>query len=144
MKLDRDGIARCVPHSGAMLLLDSVSEWDTDHIVCSAPAPGAAHPLAREGKLSAVAAIEYGAQAAAVHGYLVEQPVVPRSGMLAKLSDVHLSLARVPADRGALCVHARLLSRLALGCLYEFEIASAGERVAHGRLMVAFAKPADQ
>lgn len=144
MKLDRAHIECCVPHSGAMLLLDSVTEWDSDHIVCSAPAPGAAHPLARDGGLSAIAAIEYGAQAAAVHGYLVEQPVVPRSGMLAKLSDVHISLSRVPRDRGALRINARLLSRLTLGCLYEFEIASAGQRVAHGRLMVAFPKAAEQ
>lgn len=144
MTIDRAAIEHCVPHSGAMLLLDSVSDWDATHIVCSAAAPGPAHPLAREGAVPAVAAVEYGAQAAAVHGFLVERPAVPRPGMLAKLGYVQLHMACIPADRGELSVNAQLLSRVALGCLYDFEVACAGEPVAHGRLMVAFTAPAAQ
>jgi len=142
MKLDRAGIEGIVPHSGSMVLLESVINWDATHIDCSAAAPGAEHPLARQGTVPAVAAVEYGAQAAAVHGFLVEQPAVPHPGMLAKLSDVQLHSSYIPTDRGPLSVNAQLLSRVALGCLYDFRVVCAGELVAHGRLMVAFAVPA--
>jgi predicted hotdog family 3-hydroxylacyl-ACP dehydratase len=141
MKLDRAGIEGCIPHSGSMVLLDSVVQWDAAYIVCSAAAPGAGHPLARRGTVAALVAVEYGAQAAAVHGFLVE-PAVPRPGMLAKLSDVQLHAACIPSDRGPLSVKAQLLSRVALGCLYDFHVECAGEPVAQGRLMVSFAAPA--
>ena len=144
MTLDRAAIACCVPHAGAMLLLDSVVQWDPTHIVCCAAAPGAEHPLARGGEVPALAAIEYGAQAAAVHGFLVEQPSAPRPGMLAKLTGVQLYAARIPADRGALSVTAQLLSRVAQGCLYDFQVVCAGQAVANGRLTVAFAGPASR
>jgi predicted hotdog family 3-hydroxylacyl-ACP dehydratase len=141
--LDRSAIERCVPQSGAMVLLDSVARWDATEIECTAAAPGARHPLARDGKLPAVAAVEYGAQAAAVHGFLVDRPTTPRPGMLAKLSDVRLH-SSIELDAGALCVKARLLSRVAQGCLYDFEVDCAGRPLASGRLMVAFAAPAAQ
>lgn len=136
--LDRAAIERCVPHAGAMLLLDAVTRWDDTQIVCSAPPPDAAHPLARRGSVPAVAAIEYGAQAAAVHGFLIEQPSRHRPGVLAKLTDVHLHAASIPSDLGALRVNAQLLSRIAEGCLYEFAVQSGDRSIAHGRLMVAF------
>lgn len=136
--LDRAAIERCVPHAGAMLLLDSVTQWDSAHIVCSAQPPGTDHPLARQGCVSSVAAIEYGAQAAAVHGFLIEQPSLHRPGVLAKLTDVQLHVSHIPSDLGALRVNARLLSRVAEGCLYEFDVQSVDGSIAQGRLMVAF------
>lgn len=139
--LDRAAIERCVPHAGSMVLLESVTRWDADHIVCRALAPGRDHPLARRGTVPAVAAVEYGAQAAAVHGFLVERPAAPRPGVLAKLSDVELHSACIPADGGDLRVRARLLSRVAQGCLYDFDVACAGSVVVQGRLMVAFSGP---
>ena len=35
-KLDRDWIARHIPHQGSMCLLDGVEEWDAQHILCRA------------------------------------------------------------------------------------------------------------
>jgi len=72
MTLDHAGIERCVPHAGSMVLLDAVLHWDATHIVCSAAAPNAGHPLARDGAVRAVTAAEYAAQAVAVHGALLE------------------------------------------------------------------------
>ena len=138
MILDRAGIESCIPHSGSMVLLDAVVQWDAASIICSAGAPGDEHPLVRDGTVAALVAVEYGAQAAAVHGFLVE-PAVPRPGMLAKLSDVHLHAAFIPANQGSLSVKAQLLSRVAQGCLYDFHLACGSLLVAHGRLMVAFA-----
>ncbi len=137
--LQRTDIERCVPHAGVMVLLDSVAFWDTTHIVCTAAAPDDEHPLARDGVVSAIAAVEYGAQAAAVHGFLIEQPELHRPGLLAKLTDVRLHVPRIPSDLGELTVNAQLLSRVAQGCLYDFAVRTADEPVAHGRLMVAFA-----
>jgi predicted hotdog family 3-hydroxylacyl-ACP dehydratase len=141
MMIDRVSLERFLPHSGAMLLLDSVVHWDAAHIVCSALPPTAAHPLARAGSVPALAAAEYGAQAAAVHGFLLERHQTPRAGMLAKLSDVELHAARIPADRGPLAVTSRLVSRTDTGCLYDFALASDRQPVARGRLMVAFGEP---
>ena len=144
MNLPRVQLERCVPHAGAMLLLDSVTRWNAAEIVCSARAPHAEHPLVRAGEVSALVAIEYGAQAAAVHGFLVEQPAHPRPGMLAKLSSVRLHSSCIPRDLGDLTVSAQLLSRIARGCLYDFDVVCAAVPIASGRLMVAFEPPAPQ
>ena len=138
MKLDRVGIERRVPHAGTMCLLDAVMQWDATSITCIACAPGATHPLARDGTVPAVAAVEYAAQATAVHGALLDTQVAPRAGMLAKLSEVELHTLCIPADRGPLNVRAELLNRGASGCLYAFEVAGNRQRIASGRLLVAF------
>ena len=115
MTLDHAGIERCVPHAGSMVLLNAVLHWDATHIVCSAAAPDAWHPLARDGAVRAVIAAEYAAQAVAVHGALLEREAAPRLAMLAKLSDVALHSACIPTDRGPLAVRAQLLGRTAAG-----------------------------
>lgn len=134
----RAQIEQLVPHAGAMCLLDAVTDWDASHIACSSAAPGTAHPLAREGGVPAVAACEYAAQAVAVHGALLDGVQGARDGMLAKLTDVELSAAFFPVDAENVTVRAELLGRLATGCLYAFDVASAGQPVASGRLIVAF------
>src|SRR6185436_4156135 len=71
-------IARLVPQAGAMCLLDEIVSFDERAIVCRASShrsPG--NPLRCDGRLSAFAGIEYGAQAMAVHGALqARQPEV--------------------------------------------------------------------
>ena len=136
--LDRAAIERRVPHAGTMCLLDAVTQWDAVHIACRAAAPSAAHPLARDGIVPAVVAIEYAAQATAVHGTLLDEQAAPRDGVLAKLSDVELHSARIPFDAGPLAVRAELISRGAAGCLYGFVVATERQPIASGRLMVAF------
>lgn len=136
--LTRSQIESRIPHSGAMCLLDSVQCWDATTIVCEAAAPTAEHPLARAQVVPAIAAVEYAAQAAAVHGSLVDNTGAPRDGMLAKLSDVELPVAALDAAGGALTVRATLLSRVASGCLYRFEVSDRRACVARGRLMVVF------
>ena len=134
--LDRSQIERRIPHAGAMCLLDAVRRWDATTIACEAGAPTAAHPLARSGVVPAIAAVEYAAQAAAVHGALLDAADTPRSGRLAKLIEVELPVAAL--DAGALTVHAELLSRVEAGCMYRFEVCDQRGGVARGRLLVAF------
>ena len=69
--IDKSEIRRLIPHSGTMCLLDGVVRWDDDSIVCITNTHrDANNPLRRDGQLSAVHALEYGAQAAAIHGGL--------------------------------------------------------------------------
>jgi predicted hotdog family 3-hydroxylacyl-ACP dehydratase len=136
--LTRSQIQGRIPHAAAMCLLDSVQRWDATTIVCQAAAPTATHPLARAQVVPAVAAIEYAAQAAAVHGSLLDDNGSPRDGMLAKLTGVELAATGMDAAGGPLIVRAELLSQVATGCMYAFEVRDQRALVARGRLLVAF------
>jgi predicted hotdog family 3-hydroxylacyl-ACP dehydratase len=139
MKLDRSGIANRVPHADVMCLLDAVMQWDATHITCVASAPTETHPLARDGIVPAVAAVEYAAQATAVHGTLIDGVAMPRGGKLAKLSDVELHAPHIPAESGPLKVDANLINRGESGCVYDFEVSGRHQLIVSGRLMVVFA-----
>lgn len=136
--LTRSQIQARIPHAGAMCLLDAVRSWDAKTIVCEAAAPAAAHPLARAQQVPAVAAVEYAAQAAAVHGSLIDGTDAPRDAMLAKLSEVEFSTAGLDEAGGLLTVRAELLGRVDSGCMYAFEVSSQRSSVARGRMLVAF------
>ena len=141
MMLDRDGICLRVPHSGAMCLLDGVERWDAQGIVCTAPAVNADHPLAthdQPGSVAAVAAAEYAAQAAAVHGALLDGCERARPGMLVRLQDLLWTRPVIVADDGALHVSASLLARSDSGCVYTFTLVGQRGPLASGRLTVAF------
>ena len=74
MKLDRDAIARLVPHHGAMCLLEEVLGCDEDAIACRATSHrDPANPLRTAAGLPAIMGVEYAAQAVAVHGAVIEQ-----------------------------------------------------------------------
>ena len=136
--LTRAQIEARIPHAGAMCLLDAVLRWDATTIECHAGAPTAAHPLARAQGVPAVAAVEYAAQAAAVHGALLDRSETPRAGLLAKLVDVELAANPFGGASGSLTVRAELLSRVDAGCMYLFEVSTLQARIARGRLLVAF------
>jgi predicted hotdog family 3-hydroxylacyl-ACP dehydratase len=139
MTLTRGRIEQLVPQAGSMCLLDGVTQWDASSVACFAAAPGASHPLLRDGALPAVAGCEYAAQATAVHGALVDGADTPRAGMLAKLADIHLHAPCFAQDEGAVQVRAELVSRMDSGCLYAFDVAQQGRPIVSGRLIVAFA-----
>ena len=69
--LARSGIAALIPQQGAMCLLDGVLSWDAAGIACRAVSHlDPANPLRQHGRLGAICGIEYGLQAAALHGAL--------------------------------------------------------------------------
>ena len=69
--MNRAAIAALIPHRGAMCLLAGVQEWDAQQLVCTATNHrDANHPLRTRRGLLAGAAIEYAAQAMALHGAL--------------------------------------------------------------------------
>ncbi len=137
--LTRADIERRVPHAGAMCLLDAVTSWDATHIHCTAAAPTLNHPLARAQGVPAVAAVEYAAQAAAVHGALLSNSCTPRAGVLAKLVDVELIAGFFDERCGALNVHAELIGLVDAACSYRFSVTDVQHLChARGRLLVAF------
>ena len=136
--LSRTQIEALVPHAGSMCLLDRVEQWDETRIVCHAATPASGHPLATAHGVPVVAAIEYAAQATALHGALLDGRRKARHGMLAKLTDVELSAQWLDKSSGALDIQAELLVRGASACTYSFMVHDASGCRARGRLLVAF------
>lgn len=131
-------IARLVPHSGRMVLLDCVLRWSPATILCATASHlREDHPLGRQGRLPAVSGIEYGAQAMAVHGALLAGGMA-RPGWLASLRRITLAVARLDGIPGRLLVEARLLSRDPGGSIYDFAVRSeaAADALVSGRIAV--------
>jgi predicted hotdog family 3-hydroxylacyl-ACP dehydratase len=137
--IDKSEIRTLVPHSGTMCLLDAVVRWDDESIVCVTNTHrDATNPLARDGVVSAVYALEYGAQAAAIHGGLRARAAGTTAPpcYLAALRDCHLHVARLEDLRSPLQVRARRLFGDAGNTIYEFVISAGDTPVANGRVTI--------
>lgn len=142
--LDRAGIADRIPHSGSMCLLDRLERWDAESIDCSTRTHAQPdNPLRTAGGLLAPNAIEYAAQAMALHGgLLAAEGSTPSAGFLASARNVRLSVARLDDIDGALRVHAQRLSGDTNQILYEFAVNdSSGRVLAEGRAVVVLNTP---
>ena len=129
--LDRAAIAARIPHAGRMCLLERVLHWDRDGIRCAAISHrDADNPLRETEGLPVWAAIEYAAQAAAVHGGLLQSHLIPRAGVLAALRNVEVdaNCAWLNLLDGELIISATLMHSDAAGGIYRFQ-ASANEQV---------------
>jgi predicted hotdog family 3-hydroxylacyl-ACP dehydratase len=123
-----------VPHSGSMCLLDAVIRWSDTSILCeTASHREPANPLCLDGRLSAAHAIEYGAQAAALHGVLCDDFENPRL-LLAAARDVRLRCEHLEQLPAPLLVTAHLQMRAGGNAIYSFEVRADGEIVASGRV----------
>ena len=136
MKLDRDAIARLVPHHGAMCLLEEVLEWDENAIACRAISHrDAANPLRSAQGLPAIMGVEYAAQAVAVHGSLTSNSE-QQKGYLAALRDVVCSIERLDTQDGDLVVRTTRVAAESGRLLYDFRIEAGGRELLKGRLSV--------
>ena len=137
--LDHTGIARLIPHQGAMCLLAQLLDWDAAHIVCSATSHrDPRHPLRSASGLLAPCAIEYAAQTMALHGALLGQQAgsAARPGFLASARGVHLHRLRLDDLEGDLLIEARRQAGDERQILYAFAVTHAGQPVAEGRATV--------
>ena len=143
--LDHAGIVALIPHSGAMCLLARLDTWDAQHIVCIADNHrDTSHPLRTRSGLLAPCAIEYAAQAMALHGALIGRaagtPATP--GYLASARGVQLHVLRLddlphPTDApDELRIEATRQAGDARQILYAFALSHAGRPVAEGRAAV--------
>ncbi len=142
--LDRGGIAALIPHSGSMCLLARLVEWDTQHIVCVATSHrDADNPLRTRSGLLSPCAIEYAAQAMALHGALIGQEAgTPASpGFLASARGVQLHVLRLDDLPGDLRIEASRQSGDARQILYAFKLTHAGHPIAEGRAAVVLNTP---
>jgi predicted hotdog family 3-hydroxylacyl-ACP dehydratase len=137
--LDRAGIAARIPHRGSMCLLDRLVHWTQDGIDCRGVSHrDADNPLRSAGGLLAPCAIEYAAQAMALHGSLVAPAGdAPRPGYLASVRQVRMSVATLHDVPGELQVRATRLAGDARQILYQFSVGDeAGRVLAEGRATV--------
>jgi predicted hotdog family 3-hydroxylacyl-ACP dehydratase len=142
--LPRARILELIPHQGTMSLLDEVTAWSDATITCrtwSHLSPD--NPLRRRGALNVLCGIEYGLQAAALHGALLAGGP-RRVGYLAALRSVEFLVERLDNPSfGALEVSARLELHDTGGLLYGFRLRSSeGTDLLTGRAAIVLPAPA--
>jgi predicted hotdog family 3-hydroxylacyl-ACP dehydratase len=132
-------IRTLLPHAGTMCLLESVLDWDDKSIVCTTNTHrDEANPLRRGGRLSALHALEYGAQAAAIHGGLRARAAGATAPpcYLAALRDARLHVARLDDLASPLEVRAQRLFGDSGNTIYQCAILASGISVAEGRVTI--------
>ena len=141
--LTRAGIAQRIPHQGNMCLLDEVTRWDTQHIICQTSSHQAPdNPLRAHGRLGAACGVEYAAQAMAVHGALMGEVLAgdgnapPRAGYLASVRSVSLLVNQLDTAPGPLTVSAERLTGDDNTALYSFELQAGAKVLLRGRAVV--------
>lgn len=139
MLIDKAAIAKMIPHAGPMCLLDGVLHWDAQTIRCmSRNRRAATHPLRVDGRLPALAGIEYAAQAMAVHGALLAPPdsASARIGYLVSVRGTQLYVSRLDDIAANLQIKARCITRSENNILYQFSVSAAGILLLEGRAAV--------
>ena len=142
--LDHAGIAALIPHQGAMCLLDRLEHCDEAGIVCAASGHrDPAHPLRTASGLLSPCAVEYAAQAMALHGALLgrDAGTPARPGYLASVRGVRLHRLRLDDQDGELRIEARREAGNARQVLYGFAVTHADETIAEGRAAVVLDTP---
>jgi predicted hotdog family 3-hydroxylacyl-ACP dehydratase len=140
--LDREQIARCIPHAGPMVLLDEVVHWDERALRArTASHVRADNPLRDAHGLHIACGIEYAAQAMALHGALRaaqagESQARPRAGLLASVRRVGFLARRLDEDSTPLIVEASLVSGDARVAVYDFVLSCSARILLSGRATV--------
>lgn len=140
--LKKSEIEALLPHQGAMFLLEQVDRFDRNEIECSAVSHRAPNnPLRHDGLLPAHVAIEYAAQAAGVHGGLLNRQLHPdapaQMGYLAVISNLQWQVQRLDDLPGALQIHARRTAVTPGGRAYHVTIQHHGDPIMSGDLIIA-------
>lgn len=141
---DREWIAARIPHQGAMCLLDAVRSWDQQHARCTASSHRRLdNPLRFGARLGAICAIEYAAQAIAVHSALLDahahpnvQMPPPAAGYLASARAVDFFVERLDDITGDLDIEVERLSGDGISVLYQFCVRDNAAILVSGRAAV--------
>lgn len=136
--LSKPEIEALIPHSGAMSLLDRVDAWDDESIRCVASSHrDPANPLRSNGTLGSACAVEYAAQAMAVHGGLTGAGgAAPRLGYLASVRGLFCHVPRLDDLPDVLLILADRLAGEDNRVLYQFSLTCAGRPIVEGRAAV--------
>ena len=132
-----------MPHRGTMCLLERMISWDDGRIECLVVGHrDPAHPLRSASGLLAGTAIEYAAQAAALHGGLLAEAAGTGAspGYLASAREVRLAAWRLDDLPVAASDLLRVVAERQAGdagrLLYAFRVEHDGREIASGRLAV--------
>jgi predicted hotdog family 3-hydroxylacyl-ACP dehydratase len=138
MPIGKAGIAAMIPHSGRMCLLDEVTSWDANAVsATSRTHRDADNPLRSGGEIPTLSAIEYAAQAMAVHGALVGAVTArPGAGYLVSLRKVVCLASPLDGLEGDLFVEARLIAGDAARVMYAFSMRVGESEVLSGNATV--------
>lgn len=129
-----------LPHSGAMRLVDHVVEWDHDSVRCRASSHRQTdNPLRVGDMLPSICALEYAAQAFALHGVLVAGEFdgqAPDSSrvFVAFVSKLDLHVERLDNCDGELAIAGQVVFRQSGSAVYRFEIRDAARLLATGQV----------
>ena len=138
MLLNHAGIAGLIPPDGAMCLVDGVVSWDASRIRCTSRSHrDQDNPLRADGRLPALCAIEYAAQAMAVHGGLAGSiSAPPRAGFLASVRGVIINRDRFDDLEDELIVDAEKILGDEGRVIYQFAVHAGGLPIVSGRAAV--------
>ena len=149
--LQRQDIARRIPHQNSMCLLDRVIAWDSQQICCETDSHRSLdNPMRAHGRLGASCGIEYAAQAMAVHGALIAESlggagtsnaVHARGGSLVSVRCVTLLVLALDNVVGQLTVNAERVSGNAGNVLYSFTVLDGLKSLVSGRAIVVLDSP---
>lgn len=139
MLIGRQEIAAMIPHGEGMCLLDEVTQWDAGRIVCRTNThldPN--NPLLDATGLPALSALEYCAQAAAVHGELLARSQGSNAppGWLASVRDATFLAPRLDTCEGALEIEARVVRIGGGGYVYDVSLSGGEAIIASARIII--------
>jgi predicted hotdog family 3-hydroxylacyl-ACP dehydratase len=137
--LTADELCSLMPHAGRMCLIDQLSSWDEENILCLTRSHLADdNPLRRDNRLSAIHGVEYGAQAVGLHGGLLARRHGrrPAAGYLVGLRNVKIYRPRLDDTKQPLIISARQLLADEHNLLYAFRLTLNDELVTEGRAAI--------
>jgi predicted hotdog family 3-hydroxylacyl-ACP dehydratase len=144
LTLNKIEIALRVPHKDAMCLLDTVESWSSDDIFANAIIDSKTNPLMIEGQLDSTAAIEYAAQAMAVHGALLSEVAAakgdsqrkPSMGFLASVRSVVCHKPWLHESTNPIAISATRTAGTVSPVSYDFSVSAREEVYVTGKATV--------
>lgn len=142
MLMDQRSIADLIPHGPGMCMLDELVSWDSDSIECvSRSHQRSDNPLLHHGVLHCACLLEYCAQAAALHGALL-QDGEGAAGLayLGVVKNLELSSDHVDSAAEPLAIAARCVVSNSGGSIYLVEASSSQQLLLRGRIVLVMAQ----
>jgi len=138
MIADHAAIESLIPHKGAMCLLDGIEYHDGQRIICSTMQHrSTSNPLRTSAGLSSLHAIEFAAQAVAVHGGLLATAQArPPAGLLLSARDCRFNVRRIDDIEGPLVIEAAQVGNNDETLVYMFKVTAHDVLLAEGRVTV--------
>ena len=129
-----------LPHGPSMVLLDSIESWNPREIVCLTTSHiRQDNPLRCDEVLPVYAAIEYAAQAMAVHGALTASGRA-RAGVLGGVRRFRARIDRLDNIAAPLRIVASLRQGEPTAATYTFSIRTGADEIVSGQAAVFYAK----